>query len=119
MNEFFNKAFKLGFAGTIFLLSGLNLTLWLFFPKFQSIGFPFIFYYWFYKPCVSGRFIISHCENVGEFLWVNLVADVLIAVGCSFIIGLIFKFVWSKISKQNLKKKYVSSFRVGLPPDGR
>ncbi len=55
------------------------------------LGFPFYFY-------ERGGFF-----TVNQFIWSGLIADVLIAVIFSFVIGLIFKFVWEKIAAKRLR----------------
>src|SRR5688572_11398378 len=55
----------------------------------RNFGFPFYFY-------ESGT--IAHYE---EITYSVLIINILIAITCSFLIGLIFKFVWSKISARN------------------
>jgi len=40
-----------------------------------------------------------------RYLWFGLIADVIIAVIFSFIIGLIFRFIWSKISSHRTELK--------------
>ncbi len=41
--------------------------------------------------------------SVKEFLWFGLTADILIAITFSFIVGLILKFVWEKLTAKRLK----------------
>ena len=56
-----------------------------------TMGFPF---YWY-----------EYITNLGTgwILYLGIVADILFALIFSFAIGLIFKFVWSKISARKLK----------------
>ena len=56
-----------------------------------SFGFPFTLYQ-------EGGFI-----TIKEVLWFGLIADILIAIIFSFIVGLIFRFVWSKFQPNPLK----------------
>jgi hypothetical protein len=57
-----------------------------------AIGFPMTFYRWeFGYPF---RFY---------FVWSGLIADILIGITFTFVVGFVFKFVWTKIQPQNLK----------------
>jgi hypothetical protein len=38
-----------------------------------------------------------------HFLWFGLIADIVIAIVFSFVVGLIFRLVWSKIKMQKLR----------------
>lgn len=91
-----DKVFLLGFFSKIFLflsLKYLNFTR----EKFTcddcryQYGFPFYLY-------EEGGFV-----TVERFIWSGLFFDIVIALICSFLIGLIFKFVWAKISANKLK----------------
>ncbi len=69
-------------------------------------GFPFIFWEqfaggWYYSPELGSHFP----DDFEHFFPLNLVADILFAIIFSFISGLIFKFVWVKISSQRVKLK--------------
>ncbi|HSK73785.1 MAG TPA: hypothetical protein VK892_18955 [Pyrinomonadaceae bacterium] len=58
---------------------------------FWDIGFPFSMYY--------GMFSFFH----GKVNFEGLIGNILVATVFSFILGLIFKFVWLKSESQKLK----------------
>jgi hypothetical protein len=96
---FHNKAFILGFWGGIGLFSLLNcLSLIVSYNEYQKraisagayyIGFPF-----------KANLTYIGNPSVTEILWVGVVADILIALICSFAMGLVFKFVLLKIASR-------------------
>lgn len=47
----------------------------------------------------------SSLVNSAGYLWFGVIADTLIAIIFSFVIGLIFRFVWSKISSRRIELK--------------
>ena len=59
-----------------------------------EIGFPFTFYRWEFGY-TSG----SH------FVWFGLITDILVAIAFVYIVGLIFRFIWSSISSRRLSLK--------------
>ena len=97
MNELFkDNAFNIGFWSGISLFvvfnflsyviahkpnnSGVNLV-----HGIDEIGFPFTLY------IEGGEF------PVNQIIWAGLIANFSVAIVFSFVIGLIFKFLWSKI----------------------
>ncbi len=40
-----------------------------------------------------------------DFFWFSIVIDIFVAIFFSFIVGLIFKFIWSKISARRVELK--------------
>ncbi len=98
MNKFnLEKGFKLGFLISLFLSVGLNLlTLKLILVTScnycgRSVGFPFRFY----EDSKYGE------QFQSSIIWFALISDVFILLIFSFIIGLIFNFIWSKISSRS------------------
>lgn len=101
---FQNKAFKLSFSCGLILSVLINYLSYVksyydfTHPQFEfsvgsySAGFPFPFY-----------IAVIGFPNHFYFIWIHLITDILIAVVFSFIIGLIFRFVWSKISPRRIK----------------
>ena len=87
-----NKAFLVGFITGILIFAGINF--YSFQPKYnpptfdsgETSGFPLSWYQ-------SGTATI-----VSNKSWEYLIIDVLLAIIFSLILGLIFKFVWAKIS---------------------
>jgi hypothetical protein len=94
-----NKVFNLGFIAGMLLLLIANYFTYLITASIDishythKFGFPFSLYKW-------GGY--SYEEG---FLWLGLVANISIAVIFSFSIGLIFKFIWSKIASRRLQLK--------------
>ncbi len=92
-----DKSFIFGFGFGLILIILANLyTLLpdngiLCFDCYQSWGFPFAIH-------ESGT--ILHLSN---FIWVGVVANFFLTAIFSFIIGLIFKFIWSKLQEKQLK----------------
>lgn len=93
-----NKAFDIGFIIGMFLFILINL--WvekirrgtgICFDCVEEYGFPF-----FYLE-TGGN------PSFMKILWIGLIGDIFIAIFFSFIIGLIFKFLWSKPSSKQLK----------------
>ena len=99
---FQNNAFSLGFTVGFILIILINFVNSIISyqnflqSKFSAggyiIGFPFTFYK------VEIGFL-----NYFYFIWFGLFADILIALIFSFLLGLTFKFVWSKISSRRTK----------------
>jgi hypothetical protein len=93
-----NTAFKVGFVAAILIFIFLN---YLSFVSNEcsewiddcgwSFGFPFNLY-------MEGGFI-----SFKEILWLGLIADIFIAITFSFALGLVFRFVWSKIAPRKLR----------------
>jgi small basic protein len=91
---FQNTAFIIGFWSVIIILLVLNII-----PsetnKFSNIiidrGFPFLMY----------REGISSNYSTYVF-WSGLVANIVIALVCSFAVGLSFKLIWSRITSRQL-----------------
>ena len=88
---FLETAFNLGFVIGILLFIAfnfysLNANYGGYIDGFGESGFPFSW-------MDSGWFL-------QRILWVGLIADVLVATAFSFIVGLIFKNVWSRISSR-------------------
>src|SRR3712207_321621 len=100
-------AFKIGFWSGIFLFVVLNLLSYeLSRHKYDTLpikfadaggyemGFPFTLYVWSFGYPFNFYFV-----------WSGLIADILIALVFSFVLGLIFKFVWSKSASRRLNLK--------------
>ena len=93
-----SKAFILGFCSCVALFVALNYLSY-FSPANMfncddciiRVGFPFYFYE------KGGFFGVNQC------IWAGLIADILIAIIFSFVIGLIFKFVWEKLTMKKLR----------------
>lgn len=91
------KSFLIGF------LFGLSLTVLTNYYDYQSenmfscddcilsLGYPFTFYR-------EGGFV-----TIKEIVWVGLISDVFIAIIFSFIVGLLFKLIWSKFQTNKLR----------------
>jgi hypothetical protein len=102
-----NKAFLLGFVGGIIFFVCFNIFLFLRSTCHHCVyfaGFPLKFYEEFkstiyFNPATRESFT----EDFRHFFEYNLIADVLFTIVFSFLIGLIFKFVWSKISARKMK----------------
>ena len=92
-----NKIFFAGFMFGLFLFPVINYFSYLSFPKpyithaLHKFGFPFTVY-------ADGGF-----EYTKQILWFGLIADILIALIFSFILGFVFRFIWSKITARQLK----------------
>ncbi|CAN5850268.1 hypothetical protein BH20ACI4_BH20ACI4_12710 [soil metagenome] len=89
---FQNTTFILGFVFGILLFIGLNFYSLSanhrgYIDGFGESGFPFSW-------MDSGWFL-------QRIFWFGLIADILFAIIFSFILGSIFKFVWSKISAKS------------------
>lgn len=104
-NTFYNKAFKLGFWINVLIFLILNyfsyLTAYSDYHKVSNIqfsiqgyvcGFPFRIY----------EYIIANPSRVG-FVFEGIVINTFITVVCGFIMGSIFRFDWSKFTKDKLK----------------
>jgi hypothetical protein len=97
MNKFFNLAFWFGFAVgflsfAIFNLMVYKLTLsgeTRIYNRMNNIGFPFSFYEWGGNPYVE------------RFLQFGLIADIVIVLVHSLLIGLFFRYLW------NVQTKYI------------
>lgn len=92
------KLFNIGFSfGIILIILGNFYTLLtdnsraICFDCYKTWGFPFVMH-------ESGTML--HLSN---FIWSGVVANVFIAIFFSFIVGLIFKFIWSKLPEKQLK----------------
>ncbi len=102
-----SKVFIVGFMCGIFTFLCINI--FIFFNSMchhcvNVAGFPIIFFAKF-----VGNFSFTPSEgltnNVNNYEWFypfKLLADILIAVIISFIVGLILKFVWSRIVLRRL-----------------
>lgn len=100
-----DKAFVIGFLVSTILTLLINFqTIVMCHHCLNGVGFPLKFYIWF-----SGT--ISFDQSSGEmssqnfetFNTLNLIVDILFTIILSFIMGLIFKFVWSKLQEKTLK----------------
>ena len=86
-----SKEFFAGFLGGVFFFICINIIDTIQMLRnlchhcVEKYGFPFNFYE--SLPMVS--------EN---FLWFGLIGDILFAIVFSFIVGLFFKYLWSKVS---------------------
>ncbi|HEX8369634.1 MAG TPA: hypothetical protein VF604_13905 [Pyrinomonadaceae bacterium] len=103
-NKGFKRGFKTGIILSLFaqLFSFLNYLFSLINSEnhpgvvvhgFWGIGFPFSMYY--------GMYDIFH----GDLNFTGLVGNIAVAIIFSFILGLIFKFVWSKSASRHLNLK--------------
>ncbi len=95
---FQNTGFILGFCIGTVLFVGLNYLSYFSPANMFScddcmirFGFPFTFH-------EKGRFF-----NVNQFIWSGLVVDILVAITFSFVSGIIFKFVWEKLTMKKLR----------------
>lgn len=93
-----NKAFVFGFLFGILLFFLIGGTIesrrrgtTICFDCVEEYGFPFTY-------LETGGFV-----SITKILWLGLIADVLIAITFSFLIGLIFKFIWSKFTSNELR----------------
>lgn len=108
MNKFFsNKAFIYGIiVGILFFVIAdvysyqANHLTTICFDCYESYGFPFARY-------ESGT--ILHLDQI---LWVGVIANISIALFSSFIVGLIFTFIQSKMSAKNIILG--KGFKVGV-----
>ena len=100
-----NKSFYLGFVVGILIMFALNL-----YTVYRMkgchhcnyfFGYPLTFYSGIITECVIGN--AGFICNVWEFSWFGAIVDVLTAVIFSFVVGLIFKFVWGKFTMKRLK----------------
>ena len=64
-------------------------------------GFPLPFYERYVTSCEFSGGLSFGCY-VSEFSWIGTIANILVAIFFSFVLGLIFKFVWSKIAARKL-----------------
>ena len=92
-----NRAFKLGFLVGILFFVFANVyaslperEISICFDCYVTYGFPFAMY-------ESGSIL-----HLKEFIWVGVVANVSATIFFSIILGLIFKYVWSKISSRRV-----------------
>jgi hypothetical protein len=98
-NLFRNRAFKLGVLSGVlfFLITNIYSVLpprradQVCFDCYETFGFPFAFY-------ESGTIL-----HLSQFIWAGVVANISIALFAGFILGLIFKLVWSKIAQRGLR----------------
>ena len=103
-----NKAFVLGFSiGILFFLCANILTV---FNRCHHcvtmIGFPVVFYKEYIGPIYwngSGSDFTSN--DFTNFSIFRLVANIFVVVLSSISLGLVFKFVWSKLASQRLNLK--------------
>jgi hypothetical protein len=97
--SFYNSASILGFCGCFCLFVFLNYQNYLtsynewekepgYIVGRYEFGYPFDAYY-----------KIIGSSEVG-ILWNGLLANVLVALICSFVVGLIFKLIWAKITSR-------------------
>jgi hypothetical protein len=97
---FHHTAFILGFwsgIGSFFLLNCLSLVNS--YNEYQKAAISAGAYYIGFPFKASLTFIGNPSGN--EILWLGLAGDILIALICSFAIGLAFKFIWSKITSRH------------------
>lgn len=100
MNEFklYDTAFKVGFGLTVLVFVILNLISYFTTEdEFVKRGF---------NPPIGAKwgFPLAVANHSGwEIEPLSFSINVFIIVGCGFIIGLIFKFVWSKFREKSLK----------------
>ncbi len=92
-----NKMFKLGFfIGILFFICANIYTALpdrkggICFDCYETYGFPFALH-------ESGTIL-----HLDEFIWAGAVADISMAIVFSLILGLIFKYVWSKVSLRRM-----------------
>lgn len=99
---FSNRAFVFGFALDILLFSVINFLSYtgsrasLCGSPPYSFGFPYNFY---------KEYLDKSCKTSGQILWFGLIADVFITITLSFLLGLIFKFIWSKFASRRINLK--------------
>jgi hypothetical protein len=95
-----SKVFFAGFVIGIVLFIVLNLVSQSTTPYYvREHGFPFSFYEWRFGSETNkvGSLTVYDTVKVSRIVWSGIVANMFIASVSSFFIGLIFKFVWSKI----------------------
>ena len=105
-----NRVFIVGFTVCILLLLCLNV--YLFLGSYchhcvRAAGFPIIFWAQFMgNPNFSpDKGVTANPNDFEYFLLPNLIADIFITIGFSFLIGILFKFVCSKaVSRLSPKK---------------
>jgi len=99
-----NKVFFAGFIFELFLFIILNIVSQSTTPSFvREYGFPFSLYEWRFGSETNkvGNLTIYDTVKVVRIVWSGVVANSFIALISSFIIGLIFKFVLTKITAHN------------------
>lgn len=95
---FRDDSFNIGFFGGVFLVAWANYySTSNFFDSAESnfifeLGFPFTF---FRK--------IEGMDSITQIIHWGLLADIVFATIFSFLLGLTFKFVWSRISGNSLR----------------
>lgn len=92
-----NRAFIIGFAFGIFLVFLANFYTLLpqrgsiCFDCYETWGFPFAMF-------ESGTML-----HLNQFIWAGVVANFFLTIVFSFLIGFVFRFVWSKFQTKPLK----------------
>jgi hypothetical protein len=97
-----NYAFNLGFLTGILLFIAINLyadrplankATRLCFHCLNEWGFPFRY------------FEAGGNPGIERYFWLGLVGDIFVALIFSFLVGLVFKFVWSKLASRRINLK--------------
>lgn len=89
---FQGKAFDFGFVAGIILFVFANMFTipdsgnGICFDCYEAVGFPFTFH-------EKGTIL-----HLNQFVWAGVIADISIAIIFSVVLGLMFNYVWSKIS---------------------
>ncbi len=75
----------------------------------HQYGFPFSFHEWKLGDSISqvGNLPLYEYETiiVDRFIWIGFIGNIFVTVIFSFVVGLVFKFVWSKIVSRRLHLK--------------
>jgi hypothetical protein len=100
VNKFFNNRFGLGFSSGIFLFAVFNYISYILSEgqsthTYDRFGFGFPFFVYDYKSYVAK-------EGINE---VGLILTIMCSLFFSFLLGLIFKFVWSKTLSRRTELK--------------
>lgn len=107
--SFWNKTFIVGFLTGMLMIIVLNLLSVMNANDCQTcnpkFGFPFSFYERVFTKCNSAP---DRSADIECFIWYfsspKLVANILIAIIFSFIVGLIFKFIWEESQGKSYDK---------------
>lgn len=103
-----DKAFRFGFAITTCLFIGLNIFIYLYLlNKYnthinESATSTMTFSMMYYVGLPFPNFIWTNYSN-NYIIWQGIVGNIISMIIFSFLIGLIFKFVWSKFTSKQLK----------------
>lgn len=101
MNKIFqHKSFKIGFIIGILLFISANIYTTIpdrgkgegfSFDGYETFGFPFALH-------ESGTM-----AHLNQFIWAGVVADITIAIVFSFVVAILFDFIWTKFLSRRTK----------------